>query len=139
MLSSIAKSGRGFRHLLSWDTWNTLCTPDNLDGSSTRYARGPYFSRIGYGPMLPFNPKTMYTFHRRDSKVYMVANLKLQGMMSLIGVALLTGLSSQYVGSDLSHLLFSFCHNVEAKNNSFTGFRPAQRCMVGPSIECLKR
>jgi hypothetical protein len=27
--------GRGFRYLLSWETWNTLCTLDSFDGSST--------------------------------------------------------------------------------------------------------
>jgi hypothetical protein len=58
--------------------------------------------------------------------------------MSLVGVALLTGLSGQYVGLDLSHLLFSFCHDVGAKNISFTRFKQAQWCAAGLSIECLK-
>jgi hypothetical protein len=39
--------------------------------------------------------------------------------MSLIGVALLTGLDRQYVCTDLPHLLFCLCHNVGAKEDSF--------------------
>jgi hypothetical protein len=54
----------------------------------------------------------------------MVTDFKLQVTMSLVSVALLMGLSGQYVGSNLSHLVFSFCHNVRAKDNSFTRFRP---------------
>jgi hypothetical protein len=69
----------------------------------------------------------------------MVSNFKLQGTTYFVGVAFLTGLSSQYVGPDLSYLLFSFCHDVGAKNNSFTGFRLAQQCAAGPSIEWFKR
>jgi hypothetical protein len=69
----------------------------------------------------------------------MVTNFKLQGVMSLVSVALLIGLCSQYVGSDLSHLLFSFYHDVGAENNSFTGFRLAQWCATRLSIECFKR
>jgi hypothetical protein len=59
----------------------------------------------------------------------MVANFKLQGTASLVGVALLTGLSGQYVGLDLSHLLFSFYHDVGAKislsldSNKLSGVR----------------
>jgi hypothetical protein len=79
----------------------------------------------------------MYTFHLGDSKVYMVTNLKLQGSTPLVSVALLTGVCSQYVGPDLSYLLFGLCHNVETKNNSFTRFGPAQRCTAGLSLECL--
>jgi hypothetical protein len=54
--------------------------------------------------------------------------------MSLVGVALLMGLCSQYVGMDLSHFLFCLCHNVGAKDNPFARFGPTERCTTGSSI-----
>jgi hypothetical protein len=50
------------RHFFNWDTWNTLCTADNVSGSWSRYAIGPHLSRIGnrpmyQGPSFPFTPK----------------------------------------------------------------------------------
>jgi hypothetical protein len=50
------------RHFFNWDTWNTLCTTDNVSGSWSRYATGPRYSRKGNGPMyrgasFPFTPK----------------------------------------------------------------------------------
>jgi hypothetical protein len=35
MVSSTTTSVGGLRHPLSWETWNTLCTPDSFYGSST--------------------------------------------------------------------------------------------------------
>jgi hypothetical protein len=48
----------------------------------------------------------------------MITDLKLQGTSSLISVALLMGLNSQYVCTDLLHLLFDLCHNVGTKYGS---------------------
>jgi hypothetical protein len=71
--------------------------------------------------------------------VYVITNLKIKGMTSLVSVALLTGLDGQYVGMNLSHLLFYLYHNVGTKNNPFTRFGPTQGCASGSAIECLKR
>jgi hypothetical protein len=35
MVSSTTTSIGGFRHPLSWETWNTLCTHNSFDSSST--------------------------------------------------------------------------------------------------------
>jgi hypothetical protein len=48
--TSMVRSGTR-RHFFNWDTWNTLCTADNVSGSWSRYATGPHLSRIGNGPM----------------------------------------------------------------------------------------
>jgi hypothetical protein len=50
----------------------------------------------------------------------MITDLKLHGMTSLVGVALLTGLDSQYVCTDLLYLLFYLCHNVGTKYDSLS-------------------
>jgi hypothetical protein len=47
---SIVRSGTR-RHFFNWDTWNTLCTADNVSGNWSRYATGPHCSRIGNRPM----------------------------------------------------------------------------------------
>jgi hypothetical protein len=46
----MVRSGTG-RHFFNWDTWNTLCTADNVSGSWSRYATGLHCSRMGNGPM----------------------------------------------------------------------------------------
>jgi hypothetical protein len=56
----------------------------------------------------------------------MITDLKLQGTASLVGVAILMGLSSQYVCTDLLHLLFGLRHNVGTKYGSLAGLRPTQ-------------
>jgi hypothetical protein len=68
----------------------------------------------------------------------MIIDLKLKGTASLIGVALLTSLSNQYVCTDLLHLLFSLCHNVRTKYGSLSRLGPTQGSTVGTSIKCLK-
>jgi hypothetical protein len=47
---SMVQSGTR-RHFFNWDTWNILCTADNVSGSWSRYATGPRLSRIGNRPM----------------------------------------------------------------------------------------
>jgi hypothetical protein len=69
----------------------------------------------------------------------MITGLKLQGTMSFVGVAFLTGLGSQYVRTDLLHLLFCLYHNVETKYGSLFGLRSTQGSTTGTSIKCLKR
>jgi hypothetical protein len=49
-ITSIVRSGTR-RHFFNWDTWNTLCTADNVSGSWSRYATDPHLSRIRNIPM----------------------------------------------------------------------------------------
>jgi hypothetical protein len=63
---SMVRSGTR-RHFFNWDTWNTLCTADNVSGSWSWYATGPHLSRMGNGPMyrgasFPFTPKWVTPF-----------------------------------------------------------------------------
>jgi hypothetical protein len=50
----------------------------------------------------------------------MITELKLQGTLSLVSVALLMGLGNQYVCTDLLYLLFYLCHNVGTKYGSLS-------------------
>jgi hypothetical protein len=68
----------------------------------------------------------------------MITDLKLQGTVSFVGVAFLMGLGSQYVCSDLLHLLFYLCHNVGTKYSSLSGLKPTQGSTTGTFIKCLE-
>jgi hypothetical protein len=64
--TSMVQSGTR-RYFFNWDTWNTLCTADNVSGNWSQYATGPHCSRIGNGPMyrgasFPFTPKRVTPF-----------------------------------------------------------------------------
>jgi hypothetical protein len=83
--------------------------------------------------------KETYTFYWGNPKVYVITNFKHQGMTSFVSVTLLTRLGSQYICTNLLHLLFCLCHNIGAKDSSLTWLRPTQWCTLGSSIECLER
>jgi hypothetical protein len=69
---------------------------------------------------FPLMPKRHTPFIGGNPKAYVITNFKFQGMMSFVGVTLLTGLGSQYILMNLLHLLFCLYHNVGVKGNSLT-------------------
>jgi hypothetical protein len=72
-------------------------------------------------------------------KVHMVPNLKLKQLVSLVGIAFLSGLGSLRVGLYAMDYLLGFCNKVRAKDHPLTELDPVLGCTTSMTIQCFER
>jgi hypothetical protein len=77
---------------------------------------------------LAFDPKSLHTSRRRDTKVNTVTSFKLKWLTSLVSMAFLSDLGSLQFRLDAVDYLLGLSDKVRAKDHPLTWLNPVHRC-----------
>jgi hypothetical protein len=87
---------------------------------------------------LAFDPKSLHTSRRRDTKVNTITSFKLKWLTSLVSMAFLSDLGSLQFQLDAVDYLLGLSDKVRAKDHPLAWLNPVQRCTTSVAIQCFE-
>jgi hypothetical protein len=87
---------------------------------------------------LAFDPKSLNTSRRRDTKLHTVASFEFKWSVSLVGIAFLSRLGSFQIGLDAMDYLLGLSDKVGTKDRPLARLNLVQRCTTSMTIQIFK-